>query len=247
MKNKTRASFLALATFLLSLFTVSRAQGVIFGNTPTGSGVFDFVANGGFATGGAVAFTPSENFSFSSITVWLTGYTGLDMYGNQNQSFYAGVFTDQLTVQAGYTNDQPGSLLANLSTPSPNDGSLAAFAFGNLSPKTMLQAGTKYWLFIYENTSGSYNYYNYPQWVGGTEPVGNATFNGSASFGAFSFTSSTSTPAFTINVVPEPGMFTLLSLGLLAWGAFLLKKDRSTISKLAVQKLRSVHHSLHRK
>lgn len=216
---KTLAGLVALTALSLALLMGARAQGV-FGNAPVGGVAFDFIANGGFAGGGAVAFTPLHDFSVSSVKIWLTGYTGLDMYGNTNQSFYAGIYTDQPAVDPGYDDDQPGLLLASLNVPPPNDGSLAPFDFLNPSSATVLQANTKYWIFIYESTSGSFNYDSYPQWVAGDTPVGDAIYNGSQSFWAFDFSPSSATPAFAINAVPEPGPLWILSGGLLIWGVW---------------------------
>jgi hypothetical protein len=222
MKLKGWTIVVALTALLLNPFAGTAMAN--FGNTPLGGAAFDFIANGGLASGGAVAFTPQQDFSFTSITAWMTGYTGLDMYGNQNQGFYAGIYSDQLTVEAGYTSDQPGMLLANLSSPAPNDGSLAPFEFVNLSPDLVLHADTKYWLFIYEKTSGSFNYDAYPQWVEGDSPIGKATYNGSQNFWAYDFSSSSATPAFAINAVPEPGAVWMFGGGLLIWGAFQVLK-----------------------
>ena len=190
------------------------AQGT-FGNSPVPGTAFDFVADGGIAGGGAVAFTPLSDFPIANITVWLTGYTGLDMYGNANQSFYAGIYADQPPVDPGAGDHQPGTLLASLNVPPPNDGSPAAFDFLNTAPGLVFQADTQYWLFIYEKTSGSFNYDAYPQWVAGDAPAGAATYNGSESFWAFGFSPSSVIPAFRINAVPEPASSWLLCAGLL--------------------------------
>jgi len=225
MKLKCLAVLAALAVFLLN--PIGGTAEAVFGNSPVGGTAFDFIANGGIAGGGAVAFTPKQNFSFTSITVWLTGYTGLDMYGTKNQGFYAGIYTDQLTTGPGYTNDQPGMLLTSLNCPAPNDGSSAPFEFINLSSDLVLQADTKYWLFIYERTSGSFNYDSYPQWIEGDSPTGSAVFNGDQSFWAYGFSSSSATPAFAINAVPEPGPLSLLTVALLIWGTSQLRRQHS--------------------
>lgn len=194
------------------------AQGV-FGNAPTGGDAFAFIANGGSGSGGAVSFTPTQNLTFASVTVWLDGYTGLDMYGNQNQSFSAGIYADSVR-QTGPTTfvHEPGANLLMLATPPPNDGTPAAFNFVNPSAASVFQAGTTYWLFIYELTGGSVNYYNYPQWVCGGAPAGEANYNGSLSFAQYAFSASSATPAFQFNAVPEPGAGTLLLAGGLALG-----------------------------
>jgi hypothetical protein len=208
-----RNYFCSAILSLILLTTAAGAQGVIFGNSPTNGGVFSFIANGGIAGGGAVAFTPLQNISFASVTVWLTGYTGRDMYGNLNQSFYASIYSDYLPYPGSF--HQPFQQVVGLSVPSPNDGSLAPFIFNNLSPATILNANTQYWLFIYEATSGSQNYFDYPQWVGGDDPVGNAVYNGAESFWASSFSLSSAIPAFAINAVPEPGSVALMTFSFL--------------------------------
>jgi hypothetical protein len=228
MNLRAQAVFVALVAMLLCPHLAAQAQGR-FGNSPTGGGVFGFVANGGDGSGGAVTFTPLQDFRFSSITIWVANYTGRDMYGNLNQSFYAGVYSDGSTILPGYTNNQPGALVADLGVPNPNNGSLADFTFINLSPGAILQANTKYWLFIYEKTSGSFNWGDYPLWIGGGSPVGDAVYNGSYSFAHHSFSSSLATPAFTINAVPEPGTNAIFALGLLACGVCMLYRRRCSI------------------
>jgi hypothetical protein len=208
---------------------VSEAQGPIFGNSPTGGNAFPLAAESGAnGTGGAVAFTPTEDFSFNSITLWLSGYTGLDIYGHLDQSFYAGIWTDGSTYSGGSL--QPLIEIDPLEAPAPNDGSLAPFAFVNSSPSTVLHAGTEYWLFVYENTGG--NAAVGSEWIGGDNPAGNAIYDGSESF-AFpvGFTSSSATPAFMINALvstPEPGTVAFASLSLLLVGLRLIWLRRKT-------------------
>lgn len=218
MKHSVLFSLVALGAVFLNLSREAGAQG-IFGNSPMEGTAFSFVSGGGgVAGGGAVAFTPMRDFSFSSITLWLTGYTGLDMYGNMTQSFYAFI-TDDYARQTGDNTyqHQPGSeTVASLSVPAPNDGATAAFTFANLSPTAVLHADTTYWLFIYESTGGVPNWGHVPEWVSGDAPAGDAVYNGASSFYAGMFASSYATPAFTITAVPEPGVTTILVLGLLA-------------------------------
>lgn len=235
-----------LIAVLLNPLVQGKAASLL-GNSPIGGSAFNFVADGGLAGGGAVAFTPTRDFSFSSITVWLTGYTGLDMYGQKNQGFYAGIYADQPAVDTGYGSDQPGMLLANLSCPQPNNGSQAAFDFANLSPDLVLQANTKYWLFIYEKTAGSFNYDSCPQWVAGSSPTGDGVvYDGSQNFWAYDFSSTSATPAFSINnvnpvanavdPVPEPSSVWMLGIGMLIWICFRYRKLVSPRPVLAREK-----------
>jgi hypothetical protein len=218
------AFFLATVSASWGVPFVSNAQSVEFGNCPTGGGVFDFIANGGYSSGAAVAFTPVQNITFGGVTIWLTGYTGKDNYGNSNQSFYAGIYNSYPNSPGNPS--QPFQEIASLCAPAPNDGSLAAFTFANLSPTTTLQANTQYWLFVYEDTSGSYNYNDYPQWVAGDSPMGNALYDGSETFSSFSFSPSSDTPAFAVNAVPEPGTTSMMALSLLGAGTWALRSRR---------------------
>jgi len=217
--------FLTMLAVILPA-TMSEAQSVLFGNSPAGGTGFSVSAQSPpNATGGAVAFTPSEDMSFSSITVWLSGYNGLDVFGNLNQSFYAGIWTDAAPAPGGV--DQPQADIDPLSVPPPNDGSLAAFTFDNLSPSTILSANTEYWLVIYENTGGSIAVGS--TWVGGNVPVGNATYDGSDRFSfPAGFTSSSIIPAFEINAAPEPGAIAFDTLSILFGGLYAFRLRRHT-------------------
>lgn len=219
--NPTKlARLLAVALAVCGWKAVPAAAQGVFGNAPVGGNAFAFVANGGSGSGGAVGFTPAQSLTFASVTVWLDGYTGLDMYGNLNQSFSAGIYADSVRQIGPATFvHEPGAALLTLATPPPNDGTPAAFNFANPSAASVFQAGTTYWLFIYELTGGSVNYYNYPQWASGGAPAGAAAYNGSLSFAQASFSASSATPAFQFNAVPEPGAGALLLVGglALAW------------------------------
>ena len=221
MKSRCQVFFLILTLSLLP--AVSPAQSVIFGNSPIDETGFMVLAQSAAnGTGGAVAFTPTQDMTVGSVTVWLTGYTGLDLYGRMTQSFYAGIYTDNSAYPGfprfGTAANQPFQQVLSLSVPSPNDGSLAGFNFANTSPDTTLHADTTYWLFIYANTGGSLNINNPPHWVGGGALTGNAIYNGSDSF-AFpvGFTPSSAIPAFTINAAPEPGVNALIALSVVCF------------------------------
>ncbi len=232
MKSRCHVFFLVLTVFLLN--AELKAQPVLFGNSPTDTetGFTMYAQSAANGSGGAVAFTPLQDLTFSSVTVWFTGYTGLDLYGRMNQSFYAGIYTDNSgypgSPRFGTAASQPFQQVLSLSVPAPNDGSLAAFDFANTSPNITLHANTTYWLFIYENTGGSLNINNPPHWVAGNDFTGNAIYNGSDSF-AFpvGFTPSSVTPAFAINGVPEPGVYALIVLSVLCFFAWRFQQRKA--------------------
>ena len=203
----------ALLAGLLGFAAKLPAQGE-FGNAPqvtVGSG-FEFISDGGgIVSGGAVAFTPTSNLTIGSVTVWLAGYTSSQL----PQGLAGGIYANSTNSSQ---SDQPGTLLIDLNAPKPNDGSLATFTFVNPSPATALLANAKYWLFIYALSGPGFNQPPYPQWVPGTTPVGKAVYKGASSFGAHVFSSSPVTPAFTLNPVPEPGLASVVFLGLSLWG-----------------------------
>ena len=169
-------------------------------------------------SGGAVEFTPTANINLSSVTLWLSGYTG--QFG---QSIYASIWDNG--------GSSPYAPLMSFNSPSHNDGSLSAFTFfnpsvnpyNNPSLSTVLSANTAYWLVV---TAGDTMRYTYSGggWVGGGTPTGNALFDVTAFYNVFGgwFDASTTLPAFylhdstpSIAPVPEPSSLALLSIPLL--------------------------------
>ncbi len=176
--------------------------------------------------GGAVSFTPLQNINVSSVTLWLTGFSGANgiqvnagIYLNQNDA--SGIFNH------GTATSFPSSQFLSFSTPAHNDGSLSAFTysnptgnpFNNPSGSTILQANMTYWLLVLP--SGPMGpYANGGNWVGGGALSGDATYNGSVSVDQFNgrYDASSVMPAFSINTtslqvspVPEPSSVALLS------------------------------------
>ena len=137
-----------------------------FGNSPNGELTFNFAESGYNTEGAAVSFTPLENISLASVSVWITGYVGTDYNGQQDMTLPGGIYSDNL-VQTGpdtYLNE-PGDLVVNLRTPSLNSDSTTELTYMNSSPSTIiLQAKTQYWFLIY--ASGA-NTGNGGMWVGG--------------------------------------------------------------------------------
>jgi hypothetical protein len=197
MKSKIKI----ISTILMStLFnSVSPAQGVLLGNSSNGGAGFVLASDSHVPFGGAIEFTPLQDFNLASITVWLVGYTGLDLSGQPN-SIYAEIFSDG-TAYPGSLHT-PGTLIAFLDIPPPNDGSLAPFTL-NLPP-IILSVNTPYWLLLYAGGAEANI-----GWVGGDNPVGNAIYNGSENFYAYGFYPSSITPAFRLNAAPEPGQMAL--------------------------------------
>jgi hypothetical protein len=210
--------------FLMALFVVAalsaKASGPVFGNSPDGGNGFSLVAYNGLSmSGGAVGFTPTENISLTSVTLWLTGFTG-----QNGQTINVSIWDN--------SGSAPYAPLMTLGAPAANNGSLGAFTFDNpvINPaddpshSTVLSANREYWLVV---TAGDPfgNCLDSSTWVGGGMPTGNAIFDAADSYNVYggSFCDSSSLPAFAIddpnpgvaNPVPEPGSLALLSIPLL--------------------------------
>jgi hypothetical protein len=200
------ASFLMICSFL------AKADSPVFGNDPNGGGGFSITyQNPEPIIGAAIEFTPSENIDLNSVTLWLSGYTG--QYDQ----------TIQANIWLGY-NNTPYIPYIDFNSPTPNDGTLAAFDFCDPSPNSysdpsgsmVLLANVTYWLVV--QPQGTFNHQlGTVGWVGGGNPTGNATYDQADVYDVSGgeFTSSTVMPAFTINTVPEPGFGALMSLPLL--------------------------------
>ena len=172
----------------------------------------------------AVGFTPPENCTLTSVTLWLTGYNGLS-FGPNPMAYQpvVGIYTDVNKSEFGGPASGPGDAISLLNTPAANDGSAASFTFDS-SAGLDLQANVNYWLLVRgtdEYTQAGFT------WDGGGNPTGVMTYNGSEKYqtGPF-FQPSTATPAFNIDVaaVPEPSTFALLMIPLGLQGARWLRK-----------------------
>ena len=214
MKSKIKIiSTILTMTFLTGLL---EAQGIILGNSPNGGAGFILASDSYVPFGGAIEFTPSQNFSLGSVTVWLIGYTGLDVYGQSN-SLYAQIFGDVIAYPDG--PHTPGALITFLNIPPTNDGSLTPITLS--SPSIILQANIPYWLLLYAGGAQASM-----EWVGGNNPVGDATYNCSEYFSDYGFYPSSATPAFTINAVPEPGQTAMITLSFFCAGVYALRLRR---------------------
>lgn len=205
-----------VAAAALGTSFIAKADMSLFGNSLSGSDGFNISAyNGQSLSGGAIEFTPLQNMNLSSVTLWLSGYTGV--YG---QSIYANIW-----LSSGA--NVPYAPYIGLGTTAHNDGSLAAFTFSSLSANPyydpsgsmVLSANTSYWLVVTaQGRSG--NYISGANWVGGTTPTGVAVLNGADSYNVSgsSYTASATLPAFSINgpsslfiqEVPEPSTVALM-------------------------------------
>jgi hypothetical protein len=207
------------AALFLATGVAAKADVSVFGNSPNGGNGFGIaVYNQLSLSGGAVEFTPSQNIDLSSVTLWLSGYTG--QYG---QSIYANIWQNS-SANAPYTP------YLSLGSSSHNDGSLAAFTFSSLlanpytdpTGSTVLSANSSYWLVVTASGQPG-NYMAGADWVGGNAPTGPATYDGADNYNVYggSFSSSSSLPAFSLNSessptflqeVPEPGTTALMSI-----------------------------------
>jgi hypothetical protein len=191
---------------VLLLCLSARADNPVFGNSPGNGNIFSLAFAAGNTFGGAVLFTPTQNISLSSVTLWLNSYTG------QNGIIPSVSIYSSRQQESG--NYQLAYLIATLNTPAPNDGSTAPFTFTDGPAQTILQANTPYWLFAYGMWDGTTNYAGaYCYWEMGSSPSGGAAFD-QADYYANGGISGQSgfPPAFEINVVPEPGTGTLLGI-----------------------------------
>ena len=198
-----------IVLFLLMVCLPAKADHRVFGNSPGSGNCFSLAFESGNTFGGAILFTPADNITLSSVTMWLTDYNG------QNGIIPSvSIYTSQ---QQGLGNYVLGQEIAALDTPAPNDGSTAAFNFTNSSGSTLLDANMAYWLFAYGMWTGTTNYAGaICYWEAGSTPTGDAAYNQADSYvnGSFSGRSSIA-PAFVINAVPEPGLAALLSIPML--------------------------------
>lgn len=200
---------LLLGMILVLVCFPAKADRRAFGNSPGSGNAFNLEFESGNTFGGAVLFTPADNISLCSVTMWLSDYNG------QNGIIPSvSIYSSQ---QQGPGNYVLGQEIAALDTPAPNDGSTSAFNFANVSGQTMLDANTAYWLFAYGIWSGTTNYGGATcYWEAGNIPTGDAAYNQADIYvnGSFSGQSAVA-PAFVINAVPEPSPAALLSIPLL--------------------------------
>lgn len=207
----TRLLSLACGTVAIFISGNARADALLAAQPNGGSGFS--ISAGYYSTWGSVGFTPSQNYNFTSVTLWLTGFDGSD---------------DSQPVLSLWSNNsfpgstsQPGTKLLDFATPTPNDGSLSAFSF-DASISYNLQANTTYWLVLSESGPHAYPFSGTCNWVGGATPSGNAVYNGSKIlYNGSGFQSWPMTPAFSIgsanslgqvNPVPEPSTLMLGTL-----------------------------------
>jgi PEP-CTERM motif len=219
MKITAQCLVAALAT---TLCISAHASDPLFGNSPDGGFGFSLVDYNGLAmSGGAVEFTPQGSLDLSTITLWLSGYTG-----QSGQSINASIWSSG--------NNAPGVPLINFQSPAANDGSSAAFTFSNpsvnpyddSSGSTVLSGDTAYWLVVTAQGKPG-NYIDAASWVGGNAPSGVATYDGADTYNVSGglFSASSDIPAFSINddsnstlflqPVPEPGTMALMAVGAL--------------------------------
>jgi hypothetical protein len=184
-----------LAALLCACLT-ARSDVSVFGNSPADGSEFSLAFASGNSFGGAVGFTPAQDINVTSVTLWLSVYTG------QN-----GVVPTASLCENDPFTDQPGEQIASLTAPAPNDGTLAPFTFLVASGQPVLQANQEYWIFVYGSWNGQTNFGGEnpdPSWAAGGTPTGAASFDGSEFFYDGNFSSYPGQAAFTVNAAPEP-------------------------------------------
>jgi hypothetical protein len=211
------AVVLSLLTFCLPV----KADRPVFGSAPDGSGNGLSISfyNSYSYLGGAVEFTPAENFDLGSISLWLEGYN----------TQYAETVNVSIWLD---NNNTPYTPLLNFDSPAANNGSLDLFTFSNPSgansfvdpsDSTVLSANTTYWLIVTASGSSGGTI-----WAEGKNPCGQGIYIGSDSYSVNNgtFDSSSIMPAFSINVVPEPGFTAFMTLSLCAAAGYRVWKNR---------------------
>jgi hypothetical protein len=185
-----------LAGVCLNLLFPLESKANWMGNLPGAGNGHSIATEAGNTFGTAAEFTPLQNIQFNSVTLWLSGYTGLD-----GSVLYLSV----LNNYSGTPFPQPGGTIA-IGSAKPNDGSDGAVTF-DLSGN--LQASTQYWLFLYLWVPGGgfgpdYGLFNC-YWDGGGKATDNVLVNGSEEYinGFSPGTYKSDAPAFAINSVPE--------------------------------------------
>lgn len=203
-----RLLFFAAINCLNSLLPHAASATPIMGNLPAGSGGYGIATEAGNTFGVALEFTPQENVSFDNVTLWISGYTGLD-----GSSLQLSLMQDGSSV--GFPFPGPATTIST-GTAAPNGGADAALTF-NVSGE--LQAYTPYWFFLYLQVPGGgfgpdYGLYNC-LWDQGGVPLGDVLINGAEYFSDGFMPSSfqSDTPAFAINSVPDSAPTWVLLLG----------------------------------
>lgn len=236
MAVKRTVSFIAGLLCIVALS--AKADSSVFGNSLGSGPAFSLSFASGNTWGGAVLFTPTENISLSSVTLWLSGYNG-----QNGITPTVGIYN---SYQLPNNLFELGSEVVSLSAPAANNGVTGAFTFSD-SSTTVLKANQNYWLFAYglwdssaPNFAGAADY-----WQAGNTPAGNAIFdqadyfnNGGLSQAPFvpAFSINDSSPA-TINPVPEPSTVALLTIPVL-FGIARVLYNRANTKKLAPVKVR---------
>lgn len=204
-----------LAATLLTAGLVTEAQGII-STYPAGNGADSFYVGTdtpGNYEGGAVAFTPQQDYTLTSASVELSGYDG--SYG---QVASLSIFSDLSEPYNAYMPDQPGGLLAT-GIVSHNDGSQAGFTV-DFSGELNLSAKSIYWLFVQDTSPNGWQAPNGFYWTVGGDPTGEAAYDGSEAFIVSGFSPIIDPPAFSIDGiptdVPEPSQYKLIGVAALA-------------------------------
>ena len=220
----------SLVEFLISIQTAS-GQGSVLSTLPAlggaGSGGSVEIIQVPYFQSETVFFTPLNDILLSSITLNLSEYTGIAhsrWNANLELPYQISVEIDDASYaqinwnQSSYIPTTRLSLLAN---PDPNDGSPVDFTF-NCSSGLSLQANTTYALQV-SVASPDPAYPAYLWWDAGGNPTGSSLYNGSLINQQGAWQTTSSTPAFSINAVPEPGVLATTAMSFLFGGVYALR------------------------
>jgi hypothetical protein len=213
MKMNAFNVVLASAALLVNFAGSASAQGVVSDPQDSGAGPnLSASANSGSGVPFGLAFTPQENMTFDSVSLWLANYTVNEFYGDLKMNVHVSLYGPG--VSEHYT-----SLVLN----NPFSGT-TQFDFANPTGPAALQANQEYYLELSVGATGSADAMAQANvtWVPGGSLGGNVTYDGLYTYlptpgfsvpeNARYFEAVGSPNAFSVNPVPEPSTFGLMGI-----------------------------------
>jgi len=227
MKTYVSKIVMVGAALLVSVANPARAQVVSDPqNYSTGPNLHASPYTGSSAPFG-LAFTPQENMTFDSVSLWLANYTINEVYGNLKMDLHVSLYGPGVS-------EHYSTLVLN----NPFSDT-TQFTFSNPTGWADLQANQEYFLEIGVGTVGSADAMADTEitWVPGGSLGGNVSYNGLYSYAPapgftvfqnYRYFQQTGSPnAFSVNAVPEPSTFGLMGVAGAALIALRLRKNKA--------------------